>query len=165
MQAFRSVQANYLPRVEPNEQRLQFVDNATWTKGKHVIKFGADIATTEDYTYFISNFYGNYTYQTVTNFALDYSNAGLATSNVGKHWQTYQQTFGGPVVNASINDYGFYLQDQFRATDRLTLTWARVKYGQLPQPKVTSGLPADLPHFRRQQESGGAPRRHLPDQR
>jgi hypothetical protein len=130
-------QANYLPRVEPNEQRFQFVDNATWTKGKHVIKFGADIATTEDYTYFISNFFGNYTYQTVTNFALDYSNAGLATSNVGKHWQTYAQTFGGPVVDASINDYGFYLQDQWKATDRLTVSLgARYEYAQLPQPKL-----------------------------
>jgi outer membrane receptor protein involved in Fe transport len=130
-------QANYLPRVEPSEQRFQFVDNATWTKGKHVVKFGADIANTEDYTYFISNFYGNYTYQTVTNFALDYSNAGLATSNVGKHWQTYAQTFGGPVVDATITDYGFYLQDQWRATDRLTVSLgARYEYAQLPQPKL-----------------------------
>jgi hypothetical protein len=130
-------QANYLPRVEPNEQRFQFVDNGTWTKGKHTIKFGADIATTEDFTYFISNYFGNYTYQTVTNFALDYTNASASATNVGKHWQTYAQTFGGPVVDASINDYGFYLQDQFRATDRLTLSLgARYEYGQLPQPKL-----------------------------
>ena len=130
-------QANYLPRVEPNEQRFQFVDNATWTKGKHVIKFGADIATTEDYTYFISNYYGSYTYQTVTNFALDYTNASASATNPGKHWQSYAQTFGGPVVDASINDYGFYLQDQWRATQRLTVSLgARYEYGQLPQPKL-----------------------------
>jgi hypothetical protein len=130
-------QANYLPRVEPDEQRFQFVDNATWSKGRHVIKFGADISTTEDYTYFINNYFGNYTYQTVTAFAQDYTNAGLAASNVGKHWQTYAQTFGGPVVDATINDYGFYLQDQWKATDRLTLqVGARYEYAQLPQPKL-----------------------------
>ena len=130
-------QANYLPRVEPNEQRFQFVDNVSWTKGKHLVKFGADIASSEDYTYFISNYFGNYTYQTVTAFAQDYSDAGVAGTNVGKHWQSYQQTFGGPVVDATINDYGFYLQDQWRTTDRLTLSLgARYEYAQLPQPKL-----------------------------
>ena len=37
----------------------------------------------------------------------------------------------------SINDYGIYLQDQWRATDRLTLNYgARYEYAQLPQPSV-----------------------------
>ena len=53
---------NYVPRVEPNERRLQFVDNLTWTKGKHIVKLGADIASADDYSYFIQNFYGSYTY-------------------------------------------------------------------------------------------------------
>src|SRR5581483_3709375 len=35
--------ANYLPRIEPMETRNQFQDNATWTKGTHTIKIGADI--------------------------------------------------------------------------------------------------------------------------
>ena len=38
--------ASYLPRIEPMETRYQFQDNATWTKGAHIIKFGVDIATT-----------------------------------------------------------------------------------------------------------------------
>jgi hypothetical protein len=125
--------ANYLPRVEPNEQRFQFVDNATWTKGTHTIKFGADIATTEDYTYFISPAFGSYTYQTVNAFALDFSGNTTGTKN----WQKYSQTFGNPVVDASINDYGFYLEDQWRATGKLTLNFgARYEYAQLPQPKI-----------------------------
>ncbi len=125
--------ANYLPRVEPSESRWQFQDNATWMKGTHSVKFGTDIATTEDYTYYISNFYGSYTYQNVNAFALDYS--GNTTG--AKHWQSYTQTFGNPVVDARINDYGFYLQDQWRANKRLTLTYgARYEYAQLPQPTV-----------------------------
>jgi outer membrane receptor protein involved in Fe transport len=125
--------AAYLPRVEPNEQRFQFVDNATWTKGTHTIKFGADIATTEDFTYFIQNQFGGYTYQTVNAFALDYS--GNTTG--AKNWQRYIQTFGNPVVDASINDYGFYLEDQWRATGRLTVNaGVRYEYAHLPQPKI-----------------------------
>ena len=123
--------ANYLPRIEPSETRFQFQDHATWIKGSHSIKFGADIATTRDYTYYLSNYYGTYTYQTVNAFALDYS--GNTTGL--KHWQSYSQTFGNPVVDASINDFGFYLQDQWRATERLTLNYgARYEYAQLPQP-------------------------------
>jgi hypothetical protein len=125
--------AAYLPRVEPSEQRFQFVDNASWTKGKHVLKFGADIATTEDFTYFIQNFFGNYTYQTVNAFALDYS--GNTTG--AKNWQRYVQTFGQPVVDATINEYGFYLEDQWRATSKLTVNLgARYDRSALPQPAV-----------------------------
>jgi len=125
--------ASYLPRVEPNEQRFQFVDNLTWTKGTHTIKAGLDIATTEDYTYFISSQFGSYTYQTVNAFALDFS--GNTTG--AKNWQRYSQTFGQPVVDASINDYGFYLEDQWRATNKLTVNvGARYEYSGLPQPKL-----------------------------
>jgi outer membrane receptor protein involved in Fe transport len=125
--------ANYLPRIEPSERRFQFQDNASWVKGPHTIKFGADIATTKDYVYYISNFFGSYSYQTVNAFALDYS--GNPTG--AKNWTSYSQTFGNPVLTTNINDYGFYLQDQWRATKKLTLSYgARYEYAQLPQPKV-----------------------------
>jgi hypothetical protein len=124
--------ASYLPRVEPSEDRFQFQDNASWTKGTHTIKFGTDIATTRDYVYYISSAFGSYTYQTVNAFALDYSNP----SGV-KYWQTYAQTFGNPVLDNRINDYGFYAEDQWRATSRLSLSYGvRYEYAQLPQPKV-----------------------------
>jgi hypothetical protein len=125
--------ANYLPRVEPSERRFQFQDNATWTKGTHTIKFGVDIADTEDYVYYITGAYGGYTYQTVNAFALDFSGNTTGT----KYWQKYTQTFGNPVLDTAIHDFGFYLQDQWRATNRLTLSYgARYEYAQLPQPKV-----------------------------
>jgi outer membrane receptor protein involved in Fe transport len=124
---------NYLPRILPSEMRYQWQDNATWTKGTHTIKFGADIANTEDYSYYISNYNGSYTYQTVNNFALDYS--GNTTG--AKHWQSFSQTFGNPVSDFTIRDYGFYLQDQWRATKKLTVNYgARYEYEQLPQPAI-----------------------------
>ncbi len=129
--------AYYLPRVEPSERRFQFQDNATLTKGTHTIKFGMDIATTEDYVYFIGTSsagpYGSYTYQTVNAFALDFS--GNTTG--AKYWQKFAQTFGNPALDTTINDYGFYLQDQWRIAERLTLTYgARYEYAQLPQPSL-----------------------------
>ena len=136
--------ANYLPRVEPNEQRFQFVDNASWTKGKHIIKFGADIANTADYTYYISGYFGSYSYQTVTNFALDYT--GNTTG--AKNWNSFSQTFGNPVVDATIRDYGFYLEDQWRATSKLTINYgARYEYAQLPQPTTVNPIYSQTGHI------------------
>ena len=74
-----------------------------------------------------------YTYQTVNAFALDYSGNTTGT----KYWSKYVQAFGNPAVDYRINDYGFYLQDQWRATDRLTVSAGlRYEYAQLPQPTV-----------------------------
>src|SRR5262249_15765878 len=75
--------------------------------------------------------WGTFTYGTVSAFALDFSGntAGL------KSWQTYSQTFGNPVTDSSINDYGFYFQDQFRITPKLTANYGlRYEYAALPQP-------------------------------
>jgi hypothetical protein len=126
---------SYLPRVEPNEQRLQVVDNASWTKGKNIVKLGLDIANTNDYTYYLSPAYGAYTYQTVTQFAKDFS--GNTTRE--KNWQSYSQAFGNPVVNATIRDYGFYVEDQYLVTPKLTVNYGvRYELAQLPQPKIVN---------------------------
>jgi hypothetical protein len=126
---------SYLPRVEPNEQRFQYADNASWTTGKHIVKFGFDIANTRDYTYYLSPAYGFYTYQTVTQFAQDFS--GNTTN--GKNWQSYSQAFGTPVVDATIRDYGFYAEDQFLITPKLTVNYGvRYEYAQLPQPTIVN---------------------------
>jgi len=37
------------PRTFPSEQRFQLVENYSWTKGAHSLKFGVDFSTTEDY--------------------------------------------------------------------------------------------------------------------
>src|SRR5579863_4463978 len=123
---------NYLPRVEPMEVRNEFADNATWVKGKHILKVGADISSVNDYSYFIQNANGAYTYQTVTKFAEDYT--GNTTG--AKDWQTYSQAFGNPAVNTRINQYGVYVQDQWKVTPKFTVNAGlRYEYSQLPQPK------------------------------
>jgi len=56
--------ANYVPRVEPNETRFEFAEDATWVKGNHTVKAGASIITTHEYVYYIaaqSDPFGAYT--------------------------------------------------------------------------------------------------------
>jgi hypothetical protein len=122
---------NILPRVQPREQRFEFADNLSWVKGRHILKVGTDIASAEDYSYFIQNVNGSYTYQTVTKFAQDYS--GNTTG--AKNWSSFAQTFGNPAVDATITAYSFYLEDQWRPFKNFTATLgARYEYEQLPQP-------------------------------
>ena len=134
----------YIPRVEPNEQRFQFANSASWTKGAHTIKFGVDIATTDDYSYFIQYANGYYTYQTVSAFAQDYSGNTTGTKN----WQSYEQAIGNPVVDTRINDYGFYLQDQWHITPKLTFNYgARYEYEHIPQPTVCNPIYTQTCHI------------------
>jgi outer membrane receptor protein involved in Fe transport len=125
--------ATYLPRVEPSETRYEFSDDATLIKGKNTIKFGFGFYTTDDYNYYISNAFGSYTYLNPTNFALDYSNAaGVVGGNTGPKncttagvaapcWSGYSQTFGNPVANYRINELAWYVNDQIKASSRLTV--------------------------------------------
>jgi hypothetical protein len=127
--------ANYLPRVNPNEQRFQVADNLSWTKGKHAMKFGLDIAHNHEYVFNMSNQFGAFTYGNVSAFALDFS----GNTNGVKHWQSYAQTFGNPAVDFNIQDHGFYAQDQFRVSSKLTLNYGvRYEYAALPQPTTVN---------------------------
>ena len=109
--------ANYLPRVEPSETRYELSDDASLVKGSHTIKLGFSFFTTEDYNSYMSNVFGSYTYLNPSTFAQDYSGntAGL------KSWTSYSQTFGNPIADYRINELAWYVLDQWKATQRLTL--------------------------------------------
>jgi outer membrane receptor protein involved in Fe transport len=124
---------SYLPRVEPRERRIEFGDDASWTKGTHTLKFGTDIADSEDYSYYTTFVNGYYSYKSANAFALDYS--GNTTG--AKNWNTYEQAYGNPTMDRSIRDYAFYVEDQWRATSRLTVNLgARYEFAALPQPTI-----------------------------
>ncbi len=127
--------ATYLPRVEPMETRNEFADDVTWTKGTHTIKFGANYVNAQDNVNYLSNRYGSYTYLTPTLFAEDYS--GNMTGE--KNWTAYSQTFGNPIVDYWIRELGVYAEDQWRVSDRLTVTLgARYEHSFVEQPTVSN---------------------------
>jgi hypothetical protein len=129
--------ATYLPRVEPLETRNEFADDVSWAKGKHMIKFGVTFEHVQDDVNYLSNRFGSYTYPTVNSFAEDYSG-----NTTGAHdYSAFTQTFGNPVVNYGLKDLGIYVMDQWKATDRLTVTLgARYEYTFMPPPAQTNPL-------------------------
>ncbi len=129
--------ATYLPRVEPMETRNEIADDVSWNKGKHLIKVGMTYEHVNDSVNYLSNLFGSYTYPTVTSFAQDYT--GNTTG--AKDWSGYSQTFGNPLVKYNIQDVGFYLQDQWKVTDRLTVTLgARYEHTFAPPPPAANPL-------------------------
>jgi hypothetical protein len=126
---------NVLPRVNPSENRFQWADNLSLVKGAHNFKFGVDIARTEDYANSLTNRFGSYTYSNVTTFAQDFTSPAAGPS----HYSNYVQVFGNPIVDTVIKDLGFYAQDSWKITKRLTANYGlRYEYSILPQPTVTN---------------------------
>ncbi len=126
--------ATYLPRLQPMETRNEVADDLSWTKGKHSIKVGFNWVNSEDFVSSLTNRYGSYTYQTPTLFALDYS-GGTGVKN----WTSYSQGFGTPAVDFTIKEFGFYAQDQWRATNRLTVTAGmRYEHSIAPTPTIVN---------------------------
>ena len=127
--------ATSYPRLNPSETRYEIADNLSWTKGSHTMKFGFDIAHTEDYVNQLTTQYGSYSYSTLNQFALDFSGNAAGAKN----WNTYSQTFGNPIVDTNLVNYGFYAQDQFRINSRLLFNYGvRYEYTSIPQPTIVN---------------------------
>jgi outer membrane receptor protein involved in Fe transport len=125
---------NFSPR-ETTIKRLQFIDNFSYTHGAHSMKFGADLNFDKIFNFFPGLFSGQYTFNSYALFA---SNTPAS----------YTQNFGGAgtsggTTNPNLNDYGFFAQDDWRVTPKLTLNLGlRYDYQQLAPPKVFNPSPA-----------------------
>ncbi len=127
--------ADAYPRLNPSENRNQLADNLTMTVGRHTLKMGIDFVNTRDYNDILRNRNGTYAYPSFTAFAQDFS--GNTTG--AKRWTTFSQRFGNPVVDTTIRDINWYVQDQFRVSKNLTLNYGlRYEYAHLPQPSLTN---------------------------
>ncbi|MCZ2148630.1 MAG: TonB-dependent receptor, partial [Bryobacterales bacterium] len=123
--------ADSYPRLNPSENRHQLADNFTWTFGKHTFKAGFDYVNTEDYNDILRTRNGSYSYPTFTAFAQDLT--GNTTGE--KRWQSFSQRFGNPISDTRIQDIDWYVQDQFRVTQKLTLNYGlRYEFAKLSQP-------------------------------
>ncbi len=141
----------------PDEHKWQVGDTAAWEKGNHSIKFGVDMLHNYD---LIDNTYesnGYYTYSYLGNFFADILNEsnsfgsgahgvcnsthtvtspGSSTNYTGTSpCGTFVQGFGPPAWDIAVMNYGFFGEDHWKLTPRLTLDLGlRYDYEGLPAP-------------------------------
>jgi outer membrane receptor protein involved in Fe transport len=127
----------------PAEWKDQVGDTGYWTRGSHNVRFGFDIIRNSDE---INNLYesnGVYTYTTFSDFFADIlkpsgtcddeeSQAGLGKDAC---YYNFTEGLGTPVFSITTIDYGFFVQDDWKLTPRLTLNLGvRYDYEHIPPP-------------------------------
>jgi hypothetical protein len=156
----------------PLEQKWQVGDILYWNKGNHSFKFGADIVHNFDQ---INNTYeanGYFSYTTPSDYVNDWLNdknkVNAATAGTGCNssataaatstggvtgpdpcYVDFYQGFGNPVFNISTMDYGFFGQDNWKFSPRLTFELGlRYDYENLPQAfsNLTTATGAFVPY-------------------
>jgi hypothetical protein len=104
-----------------NVTQYQLVDDVSWVKGKHSIKFGANFrrydVTDSDYSTFSTGL--------LIPFSLDdFFNGGNGTAQTGFGDQLIQKFLSRPTQPMAYYGLGVFLQDEWRATNKLKLTFA-----------------------------------------
>jgi hypothetical protein len=132
--------------VDRIERRWQWTGNNTWVKGRHAVKFGADInlvqLRSKKEQIFELNFGGlfNFGGLTASNLGLPSTFAGVAVPGftaVQAYGLGLPSTFVQGIGNSNrpFNNtaFGFFLQDGWKLTNRLTLNYGvRYDYEQTP---------------------------------
>jgi outer membrane receptor protein involved in Fe transport len=103
---------NFSPR-ETTIKRAQFVDVVSLTRGEHSVKFGADLNFDRVFNFFPGLFTGQYTFNSYALFASN-------TPATFVHNFAGAGTTGG-TTNPDLNEYGLFVQDDWRVTPKLTL--------------------------------------------
>jgi hypothetical protein len=111
------------------EYQFELTDHLTYTHGKHELEFGVDYNRARIATDNPGNFYGQYLFLTLQNFAL------------GK-WDIYNQSTGNPRFNFTVPYLGFYGNDTMRLLPNFTLSFGiREDFQIYPNPRGNPLLP------------------------
>ena len=90
----------------------EIVDNLSYQAGAHSMRAGVDYLYNDDTITFPRSFRGSYSFSSLPNFLNGtYNNSG------------FTQTFNNSVVAQTNPNAGFYVQDEWKATPRLTLNF------------------------------------------
>jgi len=158
---------NFLDRPAfPKEMRNQFADTISWSRGTHLLKFGADINHVNDIENNLFSGAGAYSYNTRADYISDYITAtnGLgpvcALSNATMKgalpcFNSFTQEVGPTTYTFSTNDLAFFVQDDWRVHPHFTVNIGlRYETELLPSPQIpnaalplTNKFPSDRKDF------------------
>jgi hypothetical protein len=140
---FNAGSQTYSNRVAyPDERKWQIADTLSYTMGKHNMRAGFDIVHNHDVQNQLFQAGGSFTYSTsIANFISDMlrpaGTCNSALSGVGTLpcYNSYVQGTGPASFALDTTDMGFFFQDDWKLTPRLTVNLgARYDYEKLPPP-------------------------------
>ena len=117
---------DFQPLVNP-ENMYEIVDGITWTKGSHTIKFGTDLRRDFFTSTNAAHSRGDFT------FSGQYTGSGLGDFLTG-YPLSGARDFPRNIFGETISNYHFYVQDDWKASPRLTLNLG-LRYEFNPQPQ------------------------------
>jgi len=130
---------SFSPR-ETTIHRQQYSDTVSWVKGRHSLKFGADILRDHILNLFPGNFSGSYTFVSLEDFGQ--SLAGLALPATSKSFLLEAfpgANTTGPRTTPNMLQSGVFFQDDLRVNSHLTLNLGlRYDVQTYQQPSVTN---------------------------
>jgi hypothetical protein len=108
----------FQPQIRKNST-FQFTDNLVWVKGRHTLKFGADVRRLRLF-YLVEDF-GQGIFSFSDGFG-SVTGSAFADFLIGRPFLSFAQA-GNSGGNDRLNYLGFYFSDEFRVTRRLTLNY------------------------------------------
>ena len=149
---------SYRPKY-PDERKWQVGDVLYWGHGNHSFKFGVDMVHNYDLTNQSQYYEGLFAYSNnIANYFADLYSKGKSTGTCDVAQQTaatatatavgpypcytsLQQDYGPSTFDFSTMDYGFFAQDNWKISPRLTLQLG-LRYDYESLPKAVPGLTA-----------------------
>ncbi|MFM9905645.1 MAG: TonB-dependent receptor domain-containing protein [Pyrinomonadaceae bacterium] len=134
---------NFSPR-ETTITRNQIIDSQTYLAGNHTIKYGVDLLFDKIFNFFPGLFSGSYNFPSYTALSNQLATPGTQFSTRFRQSFAGAGTTGG-TTKPNNNEYGFFVQDDWRATPRLTVNLGlRYDYQQIAKPPIQNPNPALL---------------------
>ncbi len=133
---------NFLPTTLTDDH-TQISDNLGWQKGSHSVKLGFEYVFTNTFQQFGFNQFGNFStsFTSDVDLQLRLLSAPPATSNnrFDNASVTYQRQLGNLLLDFSMKEAGFFVQDSWRIRPGFTLNYGFRWEGQyLPSPDISN---------------------------
>jgi Carboxypeptidase regulatory-like domain/TonB dependent receptor len=136
------VGANFCCPQGDNQKRFQYIDNLSWTRGRHAFKFGANISHFPIHAVFQQFHYGEY-----SNFAPGPCTNSFFPQADGECPTQFTIGLGSGTADTVDNIYGIYAQDTWQFRRNVTVNYGlrydkeagAFKGGTISDPKAPGG--------------------------